>query len=255
MHQFLKFLYSLKFPIFKRLIPSLIKRGFFFNSKQIIKLNFCSIQIDLKQAIDREIYLNGFYEKEQLNFLDELCGNEITHFFDIGANIGFYTLYFKRIKNIFAFEPNKNTFLKLKRNAELNNLNLNIYNLGLSNFNGESEIWYSDKNKTGGSAVYNKKDLELKKYKDENIYKEKVILKKLDDIIDLKFSQVLIKIDVERHEREALEGMINLINNNNIIMQIEVSNENKEEIFEYLKRLNLKWVKSIRHDHFFIKRI
>ena len=117
------------------------------------------MQIDLKQAIDREIYLNGFYEKEQLNFLDELCGNDITHFFDVGANIGYYTLYFKRIKNIFAFEPNKNTFLKLKRNVELNNLNLNIYNLGLSNLNGESEIWYSDKNKTGGSAVYNEKNL------------------------------------------------------------------------------------------------
>ena len=213
------------------------------------------MQIDLKQAIDREIYLNGFYEKEQLNFLDELCSNEITHFFDVGANIGYYTLYFKRIKNIFAFEPNKNTFLKLKRNAELNNLNLNIYNLGLSNFNGESEIWYSDKNKTGGSAVYNKKDLELKKYKSENILKEKIFLKKLDDIIDLKFSQVLIKIDVERHEKEALEGMINLINNNSVIMQIEVSNEKKEEIFEYLKKLNLKWLKSIRHDHFFIKKI
>lgn len=255
MHQFLKLLYSLKFPFIKRLIPSLIKRIFFINSEQIIKLSFCKIQVDLKQAIDREIYLNGFYEKEQLDYLDKLCSDEITHFFDVGANIGYYSLYFKKIKNIYSFEPNRDTFLKLKKNIELNKLNFNIYNLGLSNSNSESKIWYSDKNKTGGSAVYSDKDLELKKYKSENIIKENIILKKLDDIINLKFSHVLIKIDVERHEKEVLEGMVNLINNNNIVMQIEIGDDNKIEIFEFLKKLNLKWIKSIRHDHFFIKQI
>ncbi len=253
MHQFLKILYSLKFPFLKRLIPSLIKRIFFINSEQIIKLSFCTIQLDLKQSIDREIYLNGFYEKEQLNYLDELCSDKITHFFDVGANIGYYSLYFKRIKNIYSFEPNENTFLKLKKNIALNKLNFNIYNIGLSNSNSESKIWYSDKNKTGGSAVFNEKDIELKKYNQKNIIKEKIILKKLDDIIDLKFSEILIKIDVERHEKEALEGMNNLIQNNNVIMQIEIGSEKKDEIFEYLKKLNLKWIKSIRHDHFFSK--
>ena len=73
MHQFLKFLYSIKFPLFKRLIPSLIKRIFFLNKNQIIKLSFGKIKLDLLQSIDREIYLNGFYEKEQLNFLNEIC--------------------------------------------------------------------------------------------------------------------------------------------------------------------------------------
>ena len=253
MHQFLKFFYFLKFPLFKRLIPSLIKRNILLKKSQIIKLGFGKIKLDLTQAIDREIYLNGFYEKEQLNYLDELCSDKITHFFDVGANIGYYSLYFKRIKNIYSFEPNENTFLKLKKNIALNKLNFNIYNIGLSNSNSESKIWYSDKNKTGGSAVFNEKDIELKKYNQKNIIKEKIILKKLDDIIDLKFSEILIKIDVERHEKEALEGMNNLIQNNNVIMQIEIGSEKKDEIFEYLKKLNLKWIKSIRHDHFFSK--
>ena len=101
MHQFLKFLYSLKFPLFKRLIPSLIKRIFFFNKNQIIKLSFGKIKLDLLQAIDREIYLNGFYEKEQLDYLSKICNkNSLFHFFDIGANIGYYCLFFKEISNI-----------------------------------------------------------------------------------------------------------------------------------------------------------
>ena len=183
MHQFFKFLYSLKFPLFKRLIPSLVKRFFFLSKNQIIKLSFGKIKIDLTQAIDREIYLNGFYEKEQLIFLDKICyKRNITHFFDIGANIGYYSIYFKNIKNILSFEPNKYNFFKLKENKELNHLDIKIYNFGLSSSNSEAEIWYTDKKKMGGSAVFDKDDPELKKYDNKNIFKEMIYTKRLDDI-------------------------------------------------------------------------
>lgn len=256
MHQFFKFLYSLKFPLFKRLIPSLVKRFFFLSKNQIIKLSFGKIKIDLTQAIDREIYLNGFYEKEQLIFLDKICNkDEITHFLDIGANIGYYSLYFKKINNIFAFEPNKKNFLRLKENNELNNLNIKMYNFGLSNTNSDSEIWYTNKDKMGGSAIYEKNDPELKKYNYKNIIKEKILTKKLDDIIDINNSKILVKIDVERHEKKVLEGMNKMIKQNNIIMQIEIGHDQKNEVFSYLNKLNLKWINTIRHDHYFIKNI
>lgn len=256
MHQFLKFFYSLKFPFFKRLIPSLIKRNFLLNKYQIIRLSFGKIKLDLSQAIDREIYLNGFYEKKQLDFLSKICEkNQISHFFDIGANIGYYSLFFKKINNIYAFEPNKKNFFSLRENCELNNLNINIYNFGLSNLNCDSEIWYTDKDKMGGSAIFNKNDPELKKYNPKNIIKEKILLKKLDDIIKINNSKILVKIDVERHEKKVLEGMEKIIQENNIIMQIEIGEENEEEIFDYLKKLNFKWINSIRHDHFFEKNI
>ena len=253
MLKFLKILYSLKFSFSKRFVPSLIKR-FFFNKSQIINLNFSKIKINLSQAIDREIYLNEFYEKEQLMFLQKIChGRKINHFFDIGANIGYYSLFFQKIKNIYAFEPNKKNFLMLKENIELNNLNINIYNFGLSNLNTETEIWYTNKNKMGGSAIFDKNDPELKKYKDVNIIKEKILVKKLDDLHDINNKEILIKIDVERHEKKVLQGMSKLIHQNNIIMQIEVGNEQKNEVFEYLSKFKLKWIKTIRHDHFFIK--
>jgi FkbM family methyltransferase len=251
---FLKFLYNLKIPFFKRLIPSIVKRFFFLNKTQVIKLNFGKIKVDLTQTIDREIYLKGFYEKEQLVFLDEICDkNKITHFFDIGANIGYYTLYFKRINNTYAFEPNKKCFLRLKENSELNNLNIKAYNFGLSNSNSESEIWYTDKNKMGGSAVFDKHDPELKKYNHKNIIKEKILTRKLDDVIDIKNSKILFKIDVERHEKKVLEGMHKIIQQNKIFMQIEISDEHKKEVFEYLDKLKFKWINTIRHDHYFTK--
>ena len=47
----------------------------------------------------------------------------------------------------------------------------------------------------------------------------------------------------------------NIIMQNNIIMQIEIGNENKEVVFNYLDKLNLKWINTIKHDHYFIKDI
>ena len=254
MHQFLKFLNSLKFPLLKRLIPSLIKRISFLNKNQIIKLSFGKIKLDLLQAIDREIYLNGFYEKDQLNYLNKICSKKkIDYFFDIGSNIGYYSLYFRNIENIYSFEPNKKNFLSLKENIELNNLDIKAHNFGLSNSNSETEIWYTDEKKMGGSAIFQEDDPELKKYDIKNIYLEKISVKRLDDIININDSKILAKIDVERHEKKVLEGMKDIINNNNIILQIEVGEAQKNEVFRYLKELNLKWINTIRHDHYFIK--
>lgn len=220
----------------------------------MIELEGFKIKIDLKQSIDKEIYLNGFYEREQITFLKKICNqNKITHFLDIGANIGYYTLKFQNIANIYAFEPNKKNYLRLTQNINLNKLNIETYNFGLSNTNSISEIWYTDQNKMGGSAVYDKSDTELKNYNKKNIFKEKILLKKLDDVLDFKNLNILIKIDVERHEKKVLEGMRNLINLNNIVLQIEIGDKQKEAVYSYLKTLHFKWIKTIRHDHFFIK--
>ena len=213
------------------------------------------MKIDVRQSIDREIFLKGHYEKNQLNFLKKISEeNNITHFFDIGANIGYYTLFFKGIKNIYAFEPNKKNFLRLKENIDLNSLNVNLYNFGLSNSNSEKKIWYTDKNKMGGSAIFDENDPEFRKYKKEDITMEKILTKKLDDILKIKFSNILIKIDVERHEKKVLEGMNNIIKDNNIVLQIETNDKQKNHIFSYLNGLDLEYIDSIRHDHFFIKK-
>ena len=219
-------------------------------------LSFSKIKLDLTQSIDREIYLNGFYENEQLNFLDQICNKEeVTHFLDIGANIGFYSLYFNKINNIYAFEPNKKNFSQLVANVELNNLNIKTYDFGLSNKNSVTEIWYTNKDKMGGSAIYDVDDEELKRYQEKEIIKEKILTKKLDEVLSISNKKILIKIDVERHEKKVLEGMNKIIQNNKIIMQIEVGESYKKEVFDYLKKLEFKWINTIRHDHYFIKDI
>lgn len=253
MRPLLVYLYNLKGGLFKRIIPSFLRKNPFFKKNQIIDLGFCKINLNLSNSIDREIYLKGFYEKEQIEYLDKISKNEkIDYFLDIGSYIGYYSLFFRNIKNIHAFEPNKDNFKQLQKNIEINNRDIVTHNIACSEYSTDKLIWYIDENKMGGSSIYNENDPELSKYKKEDIKFKKVITKKLDDILDIKNNNLLIKIDVERHEINVLKGACEKIfKNNNVIMQIEIQEELKDKLFIYLKKNNFELIHSIRHDYYF----
>ena len=246
-------MYNLKSSFFKRIIPSILRKKIFFSKDQIINIGFCKISLNLSNSIDREIYLKGFYEKEQIEYLNNISKNEkIDYFLDIGSYIGYYSLFFKNIKNIHAFEPNKVNFKYLQKNIEINNTNITAHNIACSEFSSEKIIWYTDKNKMGGSSIYNKNDPELSKYKKEDIKFEEIKAKKLDDILDIKNKNLLIKIDVERHEIDVLKGAYEkTLKNNNVIMQIEIQKDLKNEVFSFLEKNNFKLLNSIGHDYYF----
>jgi len=246
------YLYNLKSGLFKRIIPSILRK-IVFKKIQIIDLNFCRIILNLSNSIDREIYLKGFYEKEQIEYLDKISKNEnIDCFLDIGSYIGYYSLYFRNIKNIYAFEPNKENFKHLQKNAEINDTNIIVYNFACSDSSDNKIIWYTNKNKMGGSAIYDKNDPELSKYKQSDIIFETIKTKRLDEILDIKGKNLLIKIDVERHEINVLKGSYeNILNKNKIIMQIEIQKDLKDNIFNFLEKNNFKLLNSIGHDYYF----
>ena len=104
---------------------------------------------------------------------------------------------------------------------------------------------------SGGFTV-NDKNRELKK--NETLLKAN--LKIGDEIIKFINKKLLIKIDVEGHEINALKGLKHLIKNNKIYMQIEIFHENKENIFNFLDKNNFKFVKNIKgnrkSDYFFV---
>ena len=121
MRSLLIYLYNLKSGFFKRIIPSILRKNFFFLKTQTINIGFCKIKLNLRNSIDREIYLKGYYEKEQIEYLDKISRNaKIEYFLDIGSYIGYYSLFFKYIKNVHAFEPNKENFKQLQENIRIN---------------------------------------------------------------------------------------------------------------------------------------
>ena len=83
-----------KFKVFKRLIPSLLRK-FFFSEGINIQLKNFKINLNTKSSIDREIFLKGSYDKDKIDFIENNVDfNSIDYFLDIGAYIGYYSLYF-----------------------------------------------------------------------------------------------------------------------------------------------------------------
>ena len=167
--------------------------------------------------------------------------------------MGFYSINLSKfVKKIYSFEPILNNYNQLTKNIEINNYkNIKTYNVALSNTNKEVKMWVPNKDKTGGYSIYNELDEELKVYKSNLLNIEKVTSNKLDEILIYENKDIAIKIDVERHEKNVLEGAVNLLKKNNILLQVEIFESRKKEVFEVLKKFGYKLINKINKDHYF----
>ena len=87
--------FFLDLPIFKRLIPSIgIKLLKLLNkNKGYYKIKDILFYLDFLDPIDRKIILYNEYESDSVNFLENLFNqHSISHFLDIGANSGYYSI-------------------------------------------------------------------------------------------------------------------------------------------------------------------
>jgi FkbM family methyltransferase len=245
-----------KFKIFKRIIPSIIKKVNF-NKYIIINHNNFMLKLNLNNPIDMQIYLTKKYEEKNIFFLKKLIKeNKINFFFDIGAHMGFYSMNIaSRFPKIYikSFEPIKSSFYQLKKNTELNKYNhqIDIHKKALSNKTKKIKMWVPIKTKTGGFSIYNKKDNELQKYDKNKISYESAISIKLDDIYKFKNKKIAVKIDVERHEKFVILGGEKFFTNNKILLQVELFDERKKEVDLMLKKMNFKFIKCNKKDNFY----
>ena len=248
------FVYLHSFKVFKRLIPSFIRKTSFNNTWVKILIDDFQIKLFLKSSIDREIFLKNEYEKTQLIFIKNVLKvDKFDFFFDIGAYIGFYSLSLcKLVDKTVAFEPNFQSYQRLADNININNFKVDLHNIGCSDSKKIIKLWYTDKNKRGGSSIYQSEDNEIKKYDKKKLLFEEIKTDKLDNLYNLKDKKIMFKIDVERHELNVLKGASNLISNNKCYMQIEIFPHLQEETLLFLNDYNFKLLHRINND-FYLK--
>lgn len=126
---------------------------------------------------------------------------------DIGANTGVFSLIAKSLNpsaKVYAFEPVKRVFEKLEANNKLNNFDIICLEEAASNFDGEATIYDTNAEHTY-SVTVNKNTLSS----DANVVETTIKTIRLDTFIEKKgLTNIdLMKIDVETHEPEVLEGM------------------------------------------------
>ena len=165
---------------------------------------------------------------------------------DIGANDGMsYNIIrkFTKTTKIISFEPIKHNFNKLKKiekndkffkcfNFALSSQNKNI-NFFLPYFKKYPLLQFAGINKAGVinrlKASFNVKDI-LKKV---NLKKSSIKPKILDD---LKLNPCFIKIDIEGHELECIQGSLKTVRKNNPIIMVEYDKKICDKIFTILKK-------------------
>ena len=118
-------------------------------------------------------------------------------------------------KNVYAFEPFKDSFEILKKNISDNNIeNIIPVNKSLGNINGERSLFLSGDNVQGITS-----DATLRSYDNEIKVQETTI----DTFVEENNLEVgFITIDVEGAEMDLLEGAINTIKNQKPLLYISM---------------------------------
>jgi FkbM family methyltransferase len=151
--------------------------------------------------------VTGGYEKRSMAVFMELCKHSRV-ILDIGANTGVYSLVAKAVNpdsKVYSFEPMKRVFNKLVANTQINNFDIACKEVAVSSYDGEAQMFDlpSSEHTYGGTVNKNLYSPDLA------VVPLVVQAKKLSTIIkEENLSRVdLIKIDVESHEPEVLQGM------------------------------------------------
>jgi len=156
-----------------------------------------------------------------------------TNILDIGSNIGIFTVSFAQIASdckIHSFEAVSTTRKLLTKSVELNKLeNIQLYNFGLSDENKTVTINIDCDNLGNSSISQNLHEIDkMKNVHLRNVKKKKIEVKKLDD---LKIDNIsFIKIDIQEHELEFLNGAKETLKNNNATVILEIPRRNENEI-------------------------
>ena len=182
-------------------------------------------------------------EPETLEWIDNFEKKENLIFWDIGANIGLYSIY-NALKNInsktIAFEPSTSNLRILSRNISINNFENNIKILPVPLTNKKNSfLIMNEPNFIEGSALNSfgeKYNFEGKNFKSKMKYQ--IFGTTINYLLENKILEIpdYIKIDVDGIEHLILEGGDRYLKNIKIkSLSIEINENFKEQYDNVLK--------------------
>ena len=234
MKNFIKSIYSL-LPLKKEIFSVLkilnLHQKFYqhLHFKGIFKVKFNTHQFLIEHygyQIENELFWAGLtngWEKISMQLWIKLC-EDSTVILDIGANTGVYSLVAKAINQkstLYGFEPVKRICEKFEKNCKLNEFDVNCFEYAISNYDGEAII-YDMPSEHVYSVTVNKNTAPSTK-----TIETKIKTKKLSTFIkEFNLAKIdLIKIDVETHEPEVLDGMEEFLTLFQPTLLIEILND------------------------------
>ena len=244
-----------------RLVPSSLQDYIFFKGRFTVK-TISGNQFYLMNwghptyELENKIFWSGLYsidESTSIKVWEELSMISST-IIDIGANTGIFTLVAKSVNpnaKVIAFEPISRIYEKLLKNIYINQYNAAAFDIGISNFDGEQEIYDFPDIKNPYSASLDLQQVnEISSRAQFDLKKILISTKKLDSLINemqiKKLTNTLIKIDVEQHEPFVLDGMKNMMQEQKPIILIEIlNNKIGDAVTKFMQNYNYDYFKII----------
>ena len=200
----------------------------------------------LKRRLQRSIKRS---DEQEINLVKKFIKSG-TDSIDVGVYRGVYSYEMSKYsEKVHSFEPNPIIFKYINKNLKKFIKNIHLYNFALSNqnktINLKIPIRNSNSNKEifeeyyemGKATIHNENNF-------ENYENFEIQTKKIDELnFDNKIS--FIKIDVEGHELEVIEGAINTIKRDKPVLLVEIEKQyTKKEVAESINFINSLGYKS-----------
>jgi FkbM family methyltransferase len=175
-------------------------------------------------------------EPETLDWIEEYGGGV---FFDVGANIGIYSLFYAQVKegNVYSFEPSVFNLRQLAKNISINKLSerITIVSNPLSENTGIAKFINGSADEGGALSAFGV-DYGHDGAPISGDINYSVVGFSLDDLFEknvLKETPSLIKIDVDGIESLILKGASKLLKSEKLIsILIEVNEDFKEQAYQ-----------------------
>jgi len=198
--------------------------------------------------------VRSLYTKEPITIAWIESFGEDETLFDVGANLGVYTIYAAVMRNakVYAFEPEALNYAELNKNIYLNELHgrvmayclaltdvdkldrllLSDFGLGISNHDFEENSWIADK-KFAEDWFVSK----------ENRLEQGCIGRRLDSLIERGLpAPEHIKIDVDGLEHRVIDGMLDTLRRPELkTVLVEINFDNPRNLEAVDKITSLGW--------------
>jgi FkbM family methyltransferase len=236
---------------FDYLLKKIFKRSFLIFFKEFLEAKSYTykkiLNKDIKFFIPNQLIswrVNTLYSKEPetLEWIDNFKNDLKFNFWDIGANVGLYSIYASTKHeniSITSFEPSTNNLRILSRNIFINNLEkkIKIFQIPLTNKENNFQTMKETQFVEGYSMSTFSEDESFKgNHVSENKYQ--IFGTSINYLINNDILEIpdYIKIDVDGLEHIILDGGINVISNKKVkSILIEIDEENINQYNEIIK--------------------
>lgn len=231
--------------LFRKPLASILKRYFMMTSDgfSIGKAYGARFLFDWRHSLDKKVALE-LYEHDQISyFLETLDGVRPELFLDIGSHAALYSVILKNRfpeLEVHAFEPDRTNLCQLYANLFVNRLtqDIQVHEYGLSDKAGSIAFDTSEETSSRGTRRISSTGNTL------------IEIRRLDDVMHVNGRTVAVKIDVEGHESQVVDGARGFLAANRCFLQVEASPDKFGSLKQQFDLLGYRHVATLS-DHFF----